>query len=422
MPSIADRNPNGEQWLNELARLVCNLQYKEALELLKGAFESHLKDTSLLHVYKVEDVSVLEGASTLFIEMASTGIPADQSVDCAKLLDNMESKEFFQVADKCLSRLVSLPSGATWKNYVNLAQLRDGTDSASLYREGLRLLKDELRLNSEDSLRQRAVSILCSLVELYMTELCFEEDAEQICEVYVNEAVALCPESPEVWVTKANVSMSQCKPVLAQEAIEFAAEILEQMDELDPFYPSFETRLCFVKLLLEIASLVATGQSSSSKPVQWYCTIALQQCALLKAENDEDPQVYYLNAFTLWCLGDGLLWDKGVLEYGDQQTDAIAASFVGTLEKRQLSTLEHNKARIRCFTNAYKEFSNCIHFCEANPVNHNADEIQTFVDSSNQILECLESYFKSNNLDVEALIAEESCDEFDETSDTMSAA
>lgn len=75
--------------------------------------------------------------------------------------------------------------------YLYMAQLHEGREALGHYEKGLDLLRKQLAdgggaggpKEAEAALRQRACMAYCSVAELFMTDLCFEEDAEARCQV-----------------------------------------------------------------------------------------------------------------------------------------------------------------------------------------------------------------------------------------------
>lgn len=59
------------------------------------------------------------------------------------------------------------------------------------------------------AIRNQLCSAQCSIAELYLTDLCFEEDAEARCQAALDEAVAMDQGSPEVSQALASLRLSQ---------------------------------------------------------------------------------------------------------------------------------------------------------------------------------------------------------------------
>ena len=95
-------------------------------------------------------------------------------------------------ADSYFSKALELDPDGSGERIMCLAQLRVGEESAALYSRGLALLGAELEqtddVDTKSNLTQRLCSGWCAVAELYLTDLCFSENAEQQCENAVSEA------------------------------------------------------------------------------------------------------------------------------------------------------------------------------------------------------------------------------------------
>lgn len=73
--------------------------------------------------------------------------------------------------------------------YLYMAQLHEGRESLGYYEKGLELLQKQLSdapdgaEGGEVALKQRLCMAHCSVAELFLTDLCYEEDAESRCQV-----------------------------------------------------------------------------------------------------------------------------------------------------------------------------------------------------------------------------------------------
>lgn len=82
--------------------------------------------------------------------------------------------------------------------YLHMAQLHEGREALEYFEKGLELLQKQLgdghaRAKEEKAgLKQRLCMAYCSVGELYMTDLCFEEDAEKRCQVRCALHVLVC--------------------------------------------------------------------------------------------------------------------------------------------------------------------------------------------------------------------------------------
>ena len=211
------------------------------------------------------------------------------------------------------------------------------------------------------------VSARVTVAELYLTDLCYEENAETECEKYVNLALEIHGDSDnkesepctiDALQTAANLRLSQQRPKQAQQYIlraynrmKTGCEALAKLVGLDDGeqkkakckrsvelvevdaannLPGLEFRCQTAKLLLECASAVAStndddDNGNDKKPPvvaaaakqspqqhgedddQRNCyKAAIHVLGSLLAENDEIPETYYL----LGCAYRGLHYDS----------------------------------------------------------------------------------------------------------------
>jgi tetratricopeptide (TPR) repeat protein len=171
-----------------------------------------------------------------------------------------------------------------WESFLMLGQLHQGQDAVDLYRRGLSYLnpknEDELKCYSD---------ALCALTELYMTDLCDEDDAESNCVSFMEQALKTDPKNPEIYSTFASVRLSQCRNEEAKALLEQGMDLWysEPPEEdsaiiIDPSWPALPVRLSLARLLIEVESYER----------------ALSILGTCQAEDDEDPQSWYLFG---WC-------------------------------------------------------------------------------------------------------------------------
>ena len=56
---------------------------------------------------------------------------------------------------------------------------------------------------SPQTLKQELSNTYCAIAELYMTDLCDENEAEQECESNIKKSIEVNESNPEAWQTKA---------------------------------------------------------------------------------------------------------------------------------------------------------------------------------------------------------------------------
>jgi len=283
----------GVQKLIETSEVANQIgEIEKALQLLNGAFERAASDD-----VKVE---VAERRANLRVSI--------QDRDGA-----IEDYSF------CLSKLRG--SGSKVKQagvLLYLGQLQENEKALASFKEAISLLESENKSNSPDDIKSKLVKAYCTVAELYMTDLCFEENAESECSAHVEQALALATkEDIDAFQTAASLRLSQQRPKEASvfalrvfdhisvgceglarlvglsskqteansnEAIELAAEEADHLKNL----PDFEFRLQTARLLLECAHSLR-GTDDTADRCTRSCIAVLGS---LLAENDEVEDVW----------------------------------------------------------------------------------------------------------------------------------
>ncbi|KAL0211714.1 hypothetical protein RCL1_005340 [Eukaryota sp. TZLM3-RCL] len=130
--------------------------------------------------------------------------------------------------------------------YMYLGQFTEGIESLSFYNHGVDAIQKLCSDPSEQS--PLLVSAYLAIAELYLTDLCFEENAENECEKYLTLAQQLDPNNPEVY-------LSLCSFRLSQKNEEDARNCLTRFDQicaLDPSEIDPNSKLNAAKLHLEL--------------------------------------------------------------------------------------------------------------------------------------------------------------------------
>lgn len=175
--------------------------------------------------------------------------------------------------------------------YMNLGQLVGGDDALNCYRKGIQIMERELKQlikeqgskyndlqhiprplkssspvgeddDGEDTvyesdeddpiiiLKQQLCSALCSISELYLTDQCFDDDAEDQCESNLKRAIGYSPNSPEPYSLMASMKISQVKN---QEAIEYLNKSYQLWEHSDiDDRPEFDYRFNISLLFIEL--------------------------------------------------------------------------------------------------------------------------------------------------------------------------
>lgn len=108
--------------------------------------------------------------------------------------------------------------------WLYLAQLYQGMEAVNTYLKAIEIMErasksctgaNELRV-----FRRQTAKACCGVAELFLTDLCFDDDAEAKCEEFVTRALSVDPNSLDGQQVLANLRISQCRGVEAAEVIE----------------------------------------------------------------------------------------------------------------------------------------------------------------------------------------------------------
>jgi len=194
------------------------------------------------------------------------------------------------------------------EKFLWLAQLSEdgGRDSVTWFERGAAALRAEIQALSDkltslprtrdeqevviNEKRRKLAETLCAVAEVYMTDLSWEEDAEQRCEALITEATMLAPEVAETWQTVANVRISQARTEEAQEALKRSLSLWADLPPEDPTVPAFPSRVSLVRLLIEV------DMEES----------AIEVAERLVNEDDQSVEAWYLGGYGRYILGEKL--------------------------------------------------------------------------------------------------------------------
>eukprot|EP00123_Amoebidium_parasiticum_P005642 comp16789_c0_seq1/m.15170 comp16789_c0_seq1/g.15170 ORF comp16789_c0_seq1/g.15170 comp16789_c0_seq1/m.15170 type:complete len:351 (-) comp16789_c0_seq1:364-1416(-) len=227
---------------------------------------------------------------------------------CAKALeqepDNLRALEAMaeifieggdgESAKECLDKAIWLSPNHGPSKYLCLGQLLQGADAVAAYRRGVELLKKDMQAVSEGTeegdegmLRRAASSAMCSIAEIYMTDLCDEEVAEEECRKSLEAAVELDGTNAEAYQTFCSFWISASNNQKAGEMLTQSMQLWQGSEDPDQL-PPYEFRVATVRLLAEL------GRYEEAVKV-------LRQ---LETEDDEVVDVWYLHGWVGHLTGD----------------------------------------------------------------------------------------------------------------------
>lgn len=266
-----------------LAKAAYTLQQGD----IEGAVPSAKQALSLVDVESAEALPALNLLGEIHVELGD--------IDSAR-------QYFQQAAGIDEDGAIREEFGGGAEKFLWLAQLSEngGQDSVDWFERGamalrvqIQALLDDKRKTPEreealaEKTRKLAVA-LCGVVEVYMTDLSWEEDAEQKCETLVTEATMVAPGFAEPWQTLANVRISQQRLDDAKAALRRSLDLWRDLPPEDPTVPDYPTRVSLARLLMEADM----------------DTEAIEVLERLVGEDDSSVEVWYLGGWGLYIMGE----------------------------------------------------------------------------------------------------------------------
>ncbi|PMD55969.1 putative UPF0661 TPR repeat-containing protein C16D10.01c [Hyaloscypha bicolor E] len=262
---------------------------KRALSLLDPQSEAALPALNLLGEIHIE-LGEIDAARQYFLQAAAIdedgairedfGGGAEKFLWLAQLSEEggQDSVDWFEKGAVCLRM-----------------QIQQLLDQKKLGKEGQALLEEKTR---------KLTGALCAVVEVYMTDLSWEEDAEQKCEALVTEATMVAPGFPEPWQTLANVRISQEKMEDARAALKRSLDLWRDLPPESSVVPDFPTRVSLARLLMEADMDVD----------------AIEVLERLVGEDDTSVEVWYLGGWGLYIMGEKQKNGEVKAENGDGES------------------------------------------------------------------------------------------------------
>ncbi|XP_022240394.1 probable assembly chaperone of rpl4 isoform X2 [Limulus polyphemus] len=138
-----------------------------------------------------------------------------------------------------LLKSVELSPDQGHTKYLSLGQLSEGLQALDYYQRGIDLLSKAVERLSEDqeldheavakmdqsnesiTLKRELSNACCAMAEIYMTDCCFEEDAENKCQTLIQKGILADPKNPEALQCMSNF-------LLVKEEIEEAKAKMQE--------------------------------------------------------------------------------------------------------------------------------------------------------------------------------------------------
>ena len=189
---------------------------------------------------------------------------------------------------------IPVSEGGGSDKFLWLAQLSEegGHDSVRWFQRGATVLQNATvpfgDVEADMNNRTRLATILCSISEVYMTDLSWEEDAESKCESYITEALLIAPDWPEALQTLASIRISQNRIEEARKALMESMDLWKDFSPEGVGMPDFPARISLARLLMEVEAEEE----------------ALDVVKRLVQEDDQSVEAWYLGGWCLYLIGE----------------------------------------------------------------------------------------------------------------------
>ncbi|CAL1536079.1 unnamed protein product [Lymnaea stagnalis] len=269
-----------DKLLDKAEQLIDEFNYELAQKFCQRALETD-----------PDNVRALETSASLLVELGN--------VDSAK---------------QCLGRAIELSPDSGFSKYMTLGQLMEGSTAVECYQKGIELMIKEKQekeaqevvaaaCNNNSSVSDRDISsAYCAIAEIYLTDCCFDEGAEEKCQEFVEKALASDPDNAEALQIKANYLLSKDNQEEAKELIKKSVSLWlpklqaadtadvpdEDFDPVELCQIPYTTRIQCGKILIEVEEY----------------ELATDVLETLLDEDDEVPDVWYLIGWANYLQGE----------------------------------------------------------------------------------------------------------------------
>jgi len=174
------------------------------------------------------------------------------------------------------------------EKYLNMGQLAEGKESLQYYSKAIEVLKRFMTEVSEEEqglVTEQLISAYCSVAEIYMTDECFDPNAETECGNVLEAALKLDPKNSETLQTFASFKISQQDKDAALKYLTESFQVWQKISDPTEL-PEFEFRVQTAKLFMELDNFRTAADILES----------------LLNEDDEISELWYLLGFSLATL------------------------------------------------------------------------------------------------------------------------
>ena len=161
---------------------------------------------------------------------------------------------------ECFQKAVQVAPEESGTAYMYLGQMLKGEEAKTAYMGGITLFKRDVAAaqasgNAEQlsTLLSQLTTAHCAVAELYLSDLCFSPEAEEMCETHLGEAAKLQPGNISVEQAMASLRISQKRIDEAKVHLQRVVEALSLV-EYEEDLPPYEARVVTARLLIDVGA------------------------------------------------------------------------------------------------------------------------------------------------------------------------
>lgn len=263
------------------------------------------------------------------------------------------------------------------EKYLYLGQILGGNEGLKLLQKGVTKLLNELEIlgkvdpktadaslqllfaayKTEDGIRKYLVSKLdqgiFDIIEIWMTDLCTEPEAENQCENWIQKVLQIDPQNPEAWSLLASIRISQQRGQEAVESINKSSELFSaKKQQLEDASSNTESGIDDAELQMEYIGLAEPMLTLAKYAMEMGL---FEQAASIASSvqdiNDQSVDSYYLEGFANY-LNAKRIQNGLTVEQGRQISEDYSKFPLNTSATDESATLLKD-ARY-AFTNGFK--------------------------------------------------------------------
>lgn len=245
-------------------------------------------------------------------------------------------------AQQMLRHAIDVNPNEGFVKYLNLAQLCEAEEALKCYTKAYEIANNMLskcrKKKAKRTLQETMATMCCAVAELYLTDLCFAENAEQQCELAVTRALELNSDVVEGHQLQASLRISQCRPEDALQSLRRAVDLTHRLSE--EHQPTYESKVELGRLLMQVspdeafAFLLEVLQYGDNNPYVWFL---LGECARLR-HRFPDAARLLRRARVMLMVSDG---DPAALQEVDTAISLLVNEMGGAEVASQVPDLDH---------------------------------------------------------------------------------